>query len=309
MDFVVKAVKKLSLNEWGSKFLAIFPLTIWLAACTDAPKESSLQSSQDTLYAIPWEEVQAYMKAAPSPLQVAAWLKQEKVSFIREALHDPTLATKYGGIQGAATLGIYLTDMAYAYSTQHYQEAYEYLSSVNRLAARYGVDDILSVDRIRLLEKLQDRPDSAQKLLSQYYGEMQQRLEETGQQVMLRHMILGGWIESLHLTLALLEKEPQKQQLAEMITLQKSLIPLLIKLYSIDTAATASSRQVIQHLLSIQESINTVVSESTDNRPVTKVEKGVIQMQFTSKATGLSAQQLHLLKRPVSELRQYMIKV
>lgn len=308
MASVVKAVKKPSLSEWAFKLLLSFTVGALIAGCSQTSEESQASSSQDTLYAIPWEEVQVYMKAAPSPVQVAVWLKQEKVPFVREPLHDPTLAARYGGIQGAANLGIYLTDMAYAYATQHYQEAYEYLSSVNRLAARYGIDDILSIDRIRALDKLQDSPDSAQKLLSKYYGEMQQRLEETGQQVMLRHMILGGWIESLHITLILIEKEPHKQQLTEMISLQKNLLPLLIKLYAVDSTKAPSSQRIVKYLLNIQQSLDKTVPETTQKQPLTKVDKGLIQMRFDA-MTKISPEQVQLIKQPLSELRQHMVKI
>lgn len=304
MVSVVKAVRKPSSNAWRVKVLLGL---LWLAGCGTSEESAVDRHGADSLYAVPWEEVEVYMKAAPSPVQVALWLRQEKVPFIREPLHDPTLAGRYGGIQGAANLGIYLTDMAYAHATQNYQSAYEYLASVNRLGARYGIEDILSVDRIRALDRLQEQPDSVQKLLTQYYGEVQQRLEETGQQAMLRHMILGGWIESLHIALVLLEREPARQQLAEMITLQKSLLPLIIKLYAVDSATYAPSRQILAHLQEIHNSLQGVGSD--DGTTVTEINsRGVIQMQFRGEMK-ITREQLSAIRQPLLKLRQFVTQV
>lgn len=263
--------------------------------------------STDTLYQVPWKEVEIYLKAAPSPVQVALWLRQEKVPFFRSIPHDPTIAGRYAGLQGAANLGIYLTDMAYAYATQNYQEAYEYLSAVHRLSARYGLDDIFSIERIRSLDKLQDQPDSAHKLLTKYYAEVQDRLEATGQQAILRHMILGGWLESIHITLGILEKEPQREPLSEMILLQKSFMPLLMKLYAVDTAGSQTSREIISHLAALERSMAALpLSESLP--PVASVQKGVIQMQFRQKAR-LTSGDIASLREPLGKLRQFVTQV
>ncbi|MCX8111737.1 MAG: hypothetical protein N3E49_00845 [Bacteroidia bacterium] len=305
MVFAAKVARRPSLNGWVSK---VFLSLIWLSGCSSPSSTDATegQPKRDTTYAVPWELVEVYMKAAPSPVQVALWLRQEKVPFIRGSLHDPTLSGRYGGLQGAANLGIYLTDMAYAHATQNYQDAYEYLSSVNRLAARYGLDDILSVERIRTLDNLQDQPDSVQKILTQYYREVQERLEETGQQAMLRHMILGGWIESLHIALVLLENNPSKQHLAQMISLQKSLLPLIVKLYAVDSTSHSTSRQILGHLYEIESALRDIQTEASP--PVTQVNKGVIQMQFRE-GPRLSPEQISTIKQPVQKLRQHVIQV
>ncbi|MCS7152797.1 MAG: hypothetical protein NZ989_02500 [Bacteroidia bacterium] len=302
MVSVVRVVKKPLLSGWALLSIALW----WVEGCAPSSEEAQDRHKMDTVYAVPWEQVEAYMKAAPSPVQVALWLRQEKVPFMRKALHDPTLAGKYAGLQGAANLGIYLTDMAYAHATENYQDAYEYLSSVNRLAARYGVDDILSVDRIRLLDKLQDQPDSAQKLLSQYYGELQERLEEMGQQAMLRHMILGGWIESLHIALVLVEHDSSKQQVAQLISLQKSLLPLIKKLYAVDSASYAASRQILTYLGELETAFQDVKVEAAP--AATAVDnKGVIQMRFRE-TQSLSPKQVSAIKAPLQKLRQFVIQ-
>ncbi|MCS7298159.1 MAG: hypothetical protein RMK19_04840 [Bacteroidia bacterium] len=283
-------------------------LIVGVGCSPSVDNSASVEGEEDSVYAIPWEEIEVYMKAAPSPVQVALWLRQEKVPFLREPLHDPTLSGRYTGLQGAANLGIYLTDMAYAHATSNYQEAYEYLSSVNRLAARYGIDDIFSLERIRALERLQDKPDSVQRLMSQYYSEVQARLEEMGQQPMLRHMILGGWIESLHITLALLERDSSRQPLAEMIALQKNLLPLFIKVYGVDTASSVASRQVLMYLVEVQRVLNNLTIGGEEMKATPQVQKGLIQIQFQEGAR-LSATQLLSLKQPVARLREFLIKV
>lgn len=261
----------------------------------------------DSAYVLPWEKLEVYLKAAPSPVQVALWLREERVGFYREPLHDPTLAGRYSGLQGAANLGIYLTDMAYAHATRQYQPAYEYLSAVNRLATQYSLEDILSPDRIKALDALQDRPDSVQRLMAQYYGEIQDRLTETGQQAMLRHMILGGWLESLHLTLQILEKEPQKNSLSDVVLLQKSLVPLLLKLYAADTAHSEASRRIFAHLLALQATLETLPVQEAQDQPQATVTQNRIQIQFGQKVK-LTPQKIQEVRSHLLPLREYIIQ-
>ena len=302
MVFAAKNVKKL--------FRSVAVLSVlFLWSCRSSETQTGEdRHAADTVYALPWEELEVYMNAAPSPVQVATWLRQERVPFYKDMLHDPTLAGRYSGLQGAANLGIYLTDMAYAHATNHYQEAYEYLSAVNRLATLYGLGDIFSLERIKSLDKLQDNPDSLQKLLTQYYSEIQSRLSETGQQPMLRHMILGGWTESLHIILALLDKNANNQPLAEMILLQKSLTPLLIKLYSVDTSFSSASQAIVAQLQGMQAELNALPIGAGSPVPSTQVSKGVIQMKFQQKAT-LTPEQITRLRERLDSLRHFITRV
>ena len=305
MVFAVRGVKPLLRSGWG----LISGVVLGLVACSPNPPPAARDlHAPDSLYVVPWEQVEVYLQAAPSPVQVSLWLRQEKVKFYREPLHDPTYAGRYSGLQGAANLGIYLTDMAYAHATGRYQEAYDYLSAVNRLATTYGIEDIFSIERIRQLDKLQDKPDSAQKLFTQYYSEVQTRLSETGQEAMLRHMILGGWVESLHIILHLLEKDPQNQPLAEVILLQKGLTPLLIKLYSIDTLHSQASQTVLNHLQAMQKTLDALPLGESTTVTNAEVKKGVIQMQFRSQAP-LKPEEIRAIQSHLAPLRQFLVKI
>lgn len=304
MVFAAQDAKSLLRSGWG----AVSGLVIGLVACSPTPSPTAHDLHKpDSAYVVPWEQVEVYLQAAPSPVQVSLWLQQEKVQFYREPLHDPTYAGRYAGLQGAANLGIYLTDMAYAHATGRYQDAYDYLSAVNRLATAYGIEDIFSIERIRQLDKLQDKPDSAQKLFTQYYSEVQTRLSETGQEAMLRHMILGGWIESLHIILHLLEKEPQNQHLAEVILLQKSLTPLLLKLYSVDTLHSKASQTILAHLQAMQRTLEGLAVSESASVANAEVKKGVIQMQFRAQIS-LKMEDIRSIREQLVPLRQFLIQ-
>ncbi len=235
-------------------------------------------------------------------------MRQEKVPFYREVLHDPTLASRYRSLKGAANLGIYLTDMAYAHATNNYQVAYEYLTSANRLSQLYGLSDMLSLDRIRELDRLQDKPDSLQRLFSTYYAEIQERLETTGQQALLRHMILGGWVESLHLTLHLQEKTPNKQGLTDLIRLQKSLVPLMKKMYAIDTTYSQDSKTIFSHLSAIEAALSKIPDSAPDASAFADPQKGLIRLDF-QRSSPLSPQISAQLRDKLQPLRQYLINV
>jgi hypothetical protein len=303
MVFVAQRAKLLLRNVW---VWIISSGGLILSACSSEPQSQTKGYEPDTTYVVPWEEIEKYMRAAPSPAQVSLWLRQEKVPFYREILHDPSLASRYRSLKGAANLGIYLTDMAYAHATNNYQVAYEYLTSANRLAQLYGLSDLLSMERIRELDRLQDKPDSLQRLFSTYYAEIQERLESTGQQALLRHMILGGWVESVHLTLHLQEKSPSKQGITDLIRLQKSLVPLMKKMYAIDTTRNSESQIIFAHLTNIETVLRKIPESTSRGAASTDPEKGLIRLEF-QKDSPLPPDLIRELREKVSPLRQYLI--
>lgn len=305
MVFAVLSVRRLlrSARVWALSSGALL-----VGACSSESQQQASAGGQDTIYAVPWEEIEKYMRAAPSPAQISLWLRQEKVPFYREVLHDPTLASRYRGLKGASNLGIYLTDMAYAHATNNYQVAYEYLTGANRLAQLYGLSDLLSIDRIRELDRLQDKPDSLQRLFSTYYAEIQERLEATGQQALLRHMILGGWVESIHLSLYLQEKSPSKQGISDLIRLQKSLVPLMKKMYAIDTTHNQDSRVVYAHLSAIETALASLPEVATSGAASTDPQKGLIRLEF-QRPSPVSPETVQKLREKIQPLRQYLITV
>lgn len=306
MVFVAKLAKRLSKVGWVCKaFLLIF----WGGCATDTSQQAQEKPSEvDTLYTVSWEELEVYMKAAPSPAQVSLWLRTEKVPFYRDILHDAALASRYRGLRAAANLGVYLTDMAYAHATQQYQTAYEYLTSANQLARLYGVEELLSVERIRQLDKLQDNPDSLQKLFSQYYANIQNRLQETGQQASLRHIILGSWLEGLHITLSILKRQPDRKGLSDAITLQKTLIPLLEKLYAADSAYSQESKEVLVYLLQIRTELASTLSDGVAGvSPQASAKGGVIRLEAKS-PVSISKERLNAVAEKVTDMRNYLIQ-
>lgn len=305
MVFAASNVRRLLRSAW---VWALSSGALLVGACSSEPSQQASAEGQDTIYAVPWEEVEKYMRAAPSPAQISLWLRQEKVPFHREVLHDPTLASRYRGLKGASSLGIYLTDMAYAHATNNYQVAYEYLTSANRLAQLYGLSDLLSIDRIRDLDRLQDKPDSLQRLFSTYYAEIQERLEATGQQALLRHMILGGWVESVYLSLHLQEKSPARQGIGDLIRLQKSLVPLMKKMYAIDTTQNQDSKIIYAHLSAIEAALASMPEVPISGAASTDPQKGLIKLEF-QRASPVSPETIQKLREKIHPLRQYLITV
>ncbi len=305
MVFAAQSVRRLLRSAW---VWTLVSGALLIGACSSDSQLQATAGGQDTIYAVPWEEIEKYMRAAPSPAQISLWLRQEKVPFYREVLHDPTLASRYRGLKGASNLGIYLTDMAYAHATNNYQVAYEYLTGANRLAQLYGLSDLLSIERIRELDRLQDKPDSLQKLFSTYYAEIQERLEATGQQVLLRHMILGGWVESIHLSLYLQEKAPAKQGISDLIRLQKSLVPLMKKMYAIDTTHNQDSKVIYAHLSAIETALATLPETTTGGAASADPQKGLIRLEF-QRPSPISPEVIQKLRKKIQPLRQYLVSV
>ncbi|MGQ9863853.1 MAG: hypothetical protein ACUVRD_05155 [Bacteroidia bacterium] len=284
-------------------------LVVWvLGGCSEGPSAPSAPtSSLDTVLSKQWQHIQAYLQAVPSPLQIGQWMKQARIPYNSQILHNPEKADLYittSITRSAANLGIYFVDMAYSYHFRNYERTLRYMRAVQKLAGEFGIGDLFVEERLRKLEAFEDQPDSLLQQLNAFYAEVYQRLEAQRQVEVLRHMLVGAWIEAIHIFVNTLAPEAPNPKTLEVIAAQKEIIPLVKQIFVIDTHQT-TSHLIYQYLEAMEKSY----MQTSTTEQVVLTRKGKVYQINMGKADLLSTQTLEKLQRTSAELRNYLIQL
>jgi hypothetical protein len=183
-----------------------------LTAC--GGEQTSGSTGTDSLDVNLADEVQRQVRSFPSPVQLAALLKQAGAQYNGGLLHPENRVSSYQTTTPQAlNLGVYSADMAYANIFEQRQVASRYLAAVRSLSSKLGLDGVFGrnlEDRVRANEQNQD---SLVAIFSETLAEIKTRLHENQQPQILNFMFVGGFVEGLHLAIGTYKARPNEQLL------------------------------------------------------------------------------------------------
>ncbi|MEQ1733897.1 MAG: hypothetical protein ABL940_09495 [Bacteroidia bacterium] len=210
--------------------LALTSSTLLLSGCdmfkgkTEEPK-SDLDSNAAIV-----GKVDGVLFSIPSPIQTSLLLKKANAKYDKSLLNNPTNLPKYTtNFKKALNLGIYGADLGYVSIFDQTQDAVSYLNTVRKLADEMGVAAAFDAALIKRFEANLGKKDSLIMLVSDGLRASNNFLQNNDRNDVAGLVIAGGWLESLHFTIAV-AKETNNQEVINRIGEQKSTLNNLIKL-------------------------------------------------------------------------------
>lgn len=177
-----------------------------LTACLseDRKKESYTSKEKDTL---PKKEVDEKINrikkiffSLPSPLELTYLFKQEGIEYQKEKLHDINERKKYVlPIKKALNLGVYGANLSYAGLFGKHQDAIEYFTTTQLMAEELGVGQSFQKEFISRLEKNANDKDTLLQVVSDFFMDNENYLNDRNQQDISTYILIGGWVEGLYL--------------------------------------------------------------------------------------------------------------
>lgn len=138
----------------------------------------------------------------PSPSEQFALIAKIDAKKNVTILHDPNMADKYTSTaQKALNFGVLTADVAYLTSFNETNKYMSYFGKLEKLGGDIGVAQVFGTQMGELVKKWDGQADSLFKLSDETYNKTFQRLIEIDKGNELSLMLVGGWIESLHLML------------------------------------------------------------------------------------------------------------
>lgn len=136
----------------------------------------------------------------PSPSEQFALISKMDAVKNTKILHDPAMADKYSNSsQKALNFGVYTADVAYLTSFNETNKYLSYFGKLEKLGSDIGVAQVFGNELGELAKKWDGNADSLFKLSDDVYNRTFQRLIEIDKGDELSLMLVGGWVESMHL--------------------------------------------------------------------------------------------------------------
>lgn len=268
---------------------------------SDDQKKEAIQETQTTAAS---DEKINYNIPSPSE-QFALIAKMDGVKNT-SILHDPMVADKYtNSAQKALNFGVYTADVAYLTSFNETNKYLNYFGKLEKLGGDIGVAQVFGSELGEMAKKWDGNADSLFKLSDKVYNRTFQRLIEIDKGTELSLMLVGGWVESMHLMLGStkgLTKSPQlAQALADQKIVAENLMEFLVS-YKDDA--------VISEYIKELEGVMTAFDKLSCSNGETKVQNSNGKLNFSGgESCKMTEACMTDLKTKIDALRKKIVTI
>lgn len=279
-----------------------------IVACSDEKqnrKSESEDSAMEKEAAAPIEEYkQRAFYPIPSPEQMFGFINDNGVAYSKALVNDIEAVDQYiNPSEKALIFGVYTADLAYAAAYQDIESTLSLYKVVKRLSADLNIEEMMTEEMMQKMQTNMKNPDSLALIAGDSYYQAVEYLERNGQEGKLALMSLGGWTESLYITLSAIENFDPSSPEAIRIASQKITFGNLYTYLK----KNEEERGVKEEIQSIQRIRSVFASmEEGSSAKTTKDESGKL-IFGKGKTISMSVEQFNELKSAVQEYRARLI--
>lgn len=250
------------------------------------------------------EESVAINYNIPSPSEQFALIAKMDAVKNTAILHDAAMADKYvKSSQKALNFGVYTADVAYLTAFNETNKYLGYFGKLEKLGTDIGVAKVFGRELGELAKKWDGNADSLFKLSDDIYNRTFQQLIEIDKGSELSLMLVGGWVESMHLMLGSSKgfgKSPKLEQaLADQKLVAENLLEFIIS-YKDDESVNVFVKE-LESILTIFEQLD---CSSTD----TKVQNADGKLSFSGGETcKMTKACFDSLTQKIAEIRENIV--
>ena len=296
------------------KYIVVISFVLALFAC-ETKKPSADQEFLDSLQALSAEapalseEVIAdIIQQIPSPLEISYLLKDAGTRYDAGMLNDPDHVSRYNSnFKKALNLGIYGTDLGYANIYEQNQDALSYLNAIRGLADDLNIGQFFDFNNIKRLASNSKNLDSLLLITTQNFNEINAYLQENQRSNLSILILTGGWLEALHITCQVAEKNPGNKDLIEKIGEQKIIldnIKLLLEYYVKDPYIADLHKQMLE----LDKVFSQIEIIHTYQEPTFEEVNGILVVKDNSSTTiNITEENVKDIRKIVTEIRNKII--
>ena len=223
------------------RFSVIIFLIVFAFGCggKKPSEEAFLQSLDSTANAAPEEDeemINAILQQIPSPIEISVMLKESGSKYDAAMLNSTNNLSKYNtNFQKAMNLGIYGTDLGYTNIFEQNQDGLNYMSSIKELADGLSIGQFFDLETIGRLASNSANLDSLLTITTQNFNSINEYLQTQGRSHLSVMLLIGGWLEAMHITCTVAERSPDNKDLMDAIGNQQVVtesLKLLLELYA-----------------------------------------------------------------------------
>ena len=297
----MKAIKCIS-------FLVMVFTALFFTAC-NSDQNNQQDNSADTLEVDSTNSevvMQEVVYQIPSPDELFALIKNSGCKFRDDLLNSEKNVYESKTAQ-ELNLGIYGADLAYLAAFEKFQPSLKYFAKVKSMSDQIGLSTAIGSDMYNRLEKNISNSDSLLDITNNSYYNVVQKLEESGNGETLALLMTAGWIESIYISVNIVDKYAENNPTIQRIASQKVTFGNLMKnleKYK-ENADIASQMKNLENLKNIYEKVQKEAVAINNNQATdtTKVVIGQKSKYIFSKELFES------FKKEIVNLRTQIVKM
>jgi hypothetical protein len=190
-----------------------------MASCTQVNDSNTTKHQGDSLSQVQkqaFNQAKAVFYALPSPVETATMLEHLGVKFTDKYLHSTNDVAKYNTSSSEAlNLGIYTADMSFCALYEQNQAVIDYLAAVKSMSEKLGISGFFNDSTLQMFQNNINNKNKIINSISESYSQSTTFLDEQERTEIASTIIVGGWIETLHLTLNMLKEVNLKKNKAD----------------------------------------------------------------------------------------------
>ncbi len=296
------------------RFTGILTLMIIISSCGGEKKPSeeeflrSLEESATTETSVDTETINAVLQQIPSPIEISMMLKESGTNYNATLLNSPENISNYNtNFQKAMNLGIFGTDLGYTNIFEQNQDGIEYMASIKELADDLSIGQFFDIETIGRLATNSKNLDSLLLITTQNFNNINSYLQNQGRSNLSVLLLMGGWIEALHITCQVAEKSPENAPLRDAIGEQQVVtesLQLLMELYAEDP----TMKQLREDLIPLWEEFAKVEITVEKGETTYEVVDGIMMINDNSTSTiNISPETMTNISNIIKSVRSKII--
>lgn len=291
---------------FNKHFLASAIIAVLITSCgggTTEDEKDDLIEAPDTIKSAVLN-VGGELFSVPSPIQTALLIQKSGVTYDKSILNPSNKVNTYStDYTRAVNLGIYGADLGYVSLYSQTQDALGYLSSIKQLTDKLGISAAFDGPTMDRIKNNITNKDSMMVLVGIAYRSSDSYLKENQRTDISSLILAGGWIESMHFSLAAYKAKSTdaiRFRIAEQKLAINSIIHIL-KGYS--TPEVAELANGLNDLAKIYEDIQ---FKYNFVEPVTDTVKKVTYINSTTEVV-ITDEQLRLISEKLKLIRNNIV--
>lgn len=240
----------------------------------------------------------------PSPLETAMLIKNAGADYDGDLLNKVENTSKYNtNLKMALNLGIYTTDLSYASLFDQTQATLSYINAAKKMADGLEILDAIDQATITRLEENINNRDVIIDIISETLLNSSSFLEDKGLQNTSAIILVGGWVEGLHIATSLVKSgtDLQKNKLVERIVDQKLSLNIVVSLLE-NNKDNAEVQVLLKDVAELKAIYDKITIEQSEITPVEDPNTNVTVLKSES-TIKITQEVFDELTRKVKELR------
>lgn len=241
----------------------------------------------------------------PSPMQTALLMEEVNAPFNASILNDISSVESYNtDYQRALNLGIYGTDLGYLSVYKKNSDALRYLSTVEKLTNKLGLEGAFDKNFITRFEKNSTNKDSMMVIVADAFKKSDSYLKSNNRKEISALILIGGWIESLYLACEINKAKPDNK-IIERIGEQKETLNTIIEILK-NYNKKNSYDELISEMESLQGYFNQIEVSYDFAQPKTDAKKKLTTLQHNM-VVKLDSNLLNFIYQKITSIRSSII--